>query len=86
MRRTTNGRSITSAAVDPEGGLIAMSETTTLSIGSARDTVYVIRTSDGAEVFRVYLPRYARSQVVFFEGGFFGYSDLAGTHVVTIVP
>jgi hypothetical protein len=84
--RTNNGRSITSAAVDPEGRLIAMSETTTLSIGSARDTVYVIRTSDGAEVFRVYLPRYARSQVVFFEGDLFGYSDLAGTHVMTIVP
>ncbi|HVH25719.1 MAG TPA: hypothetical protein VM818_03130 [Vicinamibacterales bacterium] len=84
--RANNGRSITSAAVDPEGRLIAMSETTTLSIGTARDVVYVIRTSDGADVFRVDLPRYARSQVVFFEGDLFGYSDLAGTHVMTIVP
>jgi hypothetical protein len=86
MRRTNNGRSITAAAVDSQGRLTAISETTTLSIGSARDVVYVIRTSDGADVFRVYLPRYARSQVVFFDGGFFGYSDLAGTHVMAIAP
>ena len=83
-RRTNNGRSITSAAVDPSGSLIAMSETTTLNIGNARDLVSVIRTNDGTEVFRVYLPRYARSQVVFFEGGLFAYSDFAGTHVLKI--
>jgi len=82
--RTHNGRSISSAAVDPSGRFIAMSESTTLSIGDARDVVYVIRTSDGADVFRTYLPRYARSQVVFFEGGLFGYSDLTGTHVLKI--
>jgi hypothetical protein len=27
-------------------------------------------------------PRYARSQVVFFEDGFLGYSDLTGTHLL----
>jgi len=32
----------------------------------------------------MYLPRYARSQVVFFEGRFFGYSDLAATHILKI--
>lgn len=83
-RRTNRGRHITSAAVDPAGRLIAMSESTSLNIGSAPDVVYVFRTSDGAEVFRVYLPRYARSPVVFFEGGLFGYSDLAGTHILKI--
>jgi len=81
MHRTNNGRSITSAAVDPSGSFIGISETTTLSIGDARDVVYVIRTSDGSDVFRRYLPRYARSQVVFFEEGLFAYSDVAGTHV-----
>jgi hypothetical protein len=35
--RTNKGRSITSAAVDPPGTLIAVSETTMLNIGSARD-------------------------------------------------
>jgi hypothetical protein len=84
MHRTNNGRSITSAAVDPPGSFIAISETTTLSIGDARDVVYVIRTSDGSDVFRRYLPRYARSQVVFCEGGLFAYSDLEGTHVLKV--
>ena len=76
------GRSITSAAVDPTGAFIAISETTALSIGSASDVVSVVRTDTGAEVFRKYLPRYARSSVVFFEGGLFGYADLEGTHVL----
>ena len=82
--RTIAGRSVTSAAVDPTGSYIAISETPTLSIGNARDVVYVLRTSDGAVVFRRYLPRYSRSQVVFFEGGFLGYSDFEGTHVLKI--
>ena len=83
-RRANKGRSITSAAVDPSGRFIAISESTTLNIGSARDAVYVFRTSDSTEVFRTYLPRYARSQVVFFAGGLFGYSDLIGTRILVI--
>ena len=82
--RTNAGRSVTSAAVDPTGSYIAISETTTLSIGNARDVVYVLRTGNGAAVFRRYLPRYSRSEVVFFEGGFLGYSDLEGTHILKI--
>ena len=66
------------------GSYIAISETTTLSIGNARDVVYVLRTEDGADVFRRYLPHYSRSQVVFFDGGFMGYSDLEGTHILKI--
>jgi hypothetical protein len=82
--RTNAGRSVTSAAVDPTGSYIAISETTTLSVGNARDVVYVLRTKDGADVLRRYLPRYSRSQVVFFDGGFLGYSDLEGTHILKI--
>jgi hypothetical protein len=82
--RTNTGRSVTSAAVDPTGSYIAISETTTLSIGNAKDVVYVLRTDDGAAAFRRYLPRYSRSQVVFFDGGFLGYSDLEGTHILKI--
>ena len=82
--RTNAGRSVTSAAVDPTSAYIAISETTTLSIGNARDVVYVLRTDDGTTMFRRYLPRYSRSEVVFFEGGFFGYSDLEGTHILKI--
>jgi hypothetical protein len=73
---------VTSAAVDATGSYIAISETPTLSIGNARDVVYVLRTNDATVVFRRYLPRYSRSQVVFFEDGFLGYSDFAGTHVL----
>lgn len=82
--QTNAGRSVTSAAVDPTGSYVAISETTTLSIGNARDVVYVLRTEDGAAVFRRYLPRYSRSGVVFFDGGFLGYSDLEGTHILKI--
>jgi hypothetical protein len=81
---TNKGRSITAAAVDLSGRLIAISESTTLSIGDARDVVYVIRAENGSEVFRAYLSRFARSPVVFFDGGYFGYSDLDGTHVLKI--
>jgi hypothetical protein len=84
--RTNAGRSVTSAAIDPTGSYIAISETTTLSIGNARDVVYVVRTEDGAAVFRRYLPRYSRSQVVFFDGGLLGYSDPDGTHILKIPP
>ena len=83
-RRTNAGRGVTSAAVDPTGAYIAISETTTISLGNARDVVYVLRTDDGADVFRRYLPRYSSSQVVFFDGGFLGYSDFEGTHIVKI--
>jgi hypothetical protein len=82
--RTNLGRSVSAAAVDPTGSYIAVSESTTLSIGSASDVVYVLRTGDGATVFRRYLPRYSRSEVVFFDGGFLGYSDFEGTHILKI--
>jgi len=61
-----------------------VSETTTLNIGSALDVVYVMRVRDGVDVFRHYLPRYARTPAVFFDGGRFGYSDLSGTHVLNV--
>jgi hypothetical protein len=80
------GRGITSVAVDPTGSFIAVSETTALSIGEARDVVYVIRTDTGADVFRRYLPRYARSEVAFLDGGLFAYADLEGTRVLRTRP
>jgi hypothetical protein len=78
------GRSITSAALDPSGRYVAVSATTTLSIGNVRDTVYVLRTDTGEEVFRRYLPTYTRTAVAFLEGGLFAYSDAAGTHILTV--
>jgi hypothetical protein len=78
------GRSITSAALDPAGRYVAVSATTALSIGHARDTVYVLRTDTGAEVYRRYLPTYTRATVAFLDGGFFAYSDAAGTHLLIL--
>ncbi|PWT83330.1 MAG: hypothetical protein C5B57_07005 [Blastocatellia bacterium] len=83
-RRVTKGRSITSATVDPSGRFIAISTTTTLSLGHAPDEMYVIRAQDGTEAFRRYLPRYSRSAVVFFESGLFGYSEGGLTHILTV--
>jgi hypothetical protein len=79
------GRSITSAAMDARGRYVAASTTTALNIGSIRDTVVALRTSDGSEVFRKTLPTYTRSQVAFLGDGYFAYSDVEGTHSRTRV-
>jgi hypothetical protein len=77
--------SITSAAMDARGRYVAASTTTSLSIGSIRDTIVALRTRDGGEVFRRALPTYARSQVAFLGDGYFAYSDVEGTHSRTRV-
>jgi len=76
------GRSVTALAPSPDGRWIAVSVTTTLSIGSAPDAVYVVRAADGTEAFRRYLPRYARAGVAFASHGRFVYSDLDGVNVL----
>jgi hypothetical protein len=77
------GRSITSAALAPGGRYVAFSTTTTLSIGQIRDSVFVVQTDTGTEVFRRYFPTYTRSTVGFVNGSFV-YSDIYGTHVLTM--
>ncbi|MBI3931991.1 MAG: hypothetical protein HY317_01125 [Acidobacteria bacterium] len=57
------GRLITSVAVDPAGAWVAVSASTALNIGAIRDSVVLLRASDGAEVFRRYFPTYHRSAV-----------------------
>ena len=59
------GRSINSAAMTPSGDLVAVSVASALNIGEIGDSIYVLRTSDSAEVFRRYLPRYTRTPVYF---------------------
>jgi hypothetical protein len=49
----------------PSGDLAAVSVATALNIGQIRDSIYVLRLSDGAEIFRRYLPRYTRTPVYF---------------------
>jgi hypothetical protein len=70
------GRSITSLTVDPGGRYIAISATRNLSIGNVPDTMFVIRVSDGADIYRRYLTPYTRSHL-----GFLGPDRLAMTIV-----
>ena len=78
------GSSPTSVAVDPAGRYIAFSTTTSLSIGNTKDTVVVLRTSDGQEVFRRYLAAFNRTGVIFLGHEYFAYSDYGTTHVLRI--
>jgi hypothetical protein len=83
-RRIPKGSGINAATVDPSGRYIAVSTTTTLSIGDVRDSVFVFRTSDGTEVFRRFLSRYSRTNVVFLGHDHFVYSDATRVHVVVV--
>jgi len=82
---TPKGRSITSAAMDARGRYVAASTTTSLGIGTIKDTILALRTIDGSEVFRKALPSYARSQVAFIGDVYFAYSDVEGTRSRTHV-
>src|SRR5262245_1086055 len=64
-REVPLGRSITAVDADPSGSYVAVSTTTALNIGRIRDSVFVLRASDGIEVLRRYLPTYTRSRVAF---------------------
>jgi hypothetical protein len=74
------GRSITAADTDPSGSYVAISTTTALNIGHIRDSVFVLRTSDGVEVFRRYLPTYTRSRVAFLGDSRLAFDDREGEH------
>lgn len=63
------GHRIKSLAVDPDGRYIAMSVETRLSIGSIKSAVFLLRTSDGQEVFRRYHPTRSRIHLAFLGGG-----------------
>jgi hypothetical protein len=78
------GRSINSVAVSPAGDWIAISVATSLNIGNIQDSIYVLRVSDGKEVFRRYLPRYTRTQVLFPAKDLFMYSTDGKTVVLRI--
>jgi len=77
------GYGIQSAAVDPLGRYVAISIDGRLSF-SMPDAVYVLKTSDGSEVFRKSLPQYNRSQVAFLGEEFFAYSDEGGVRVLQL--
>jgi hypothetical protein len=84
-RRIAKGRGITAVAVDPGGTYVAVSTTTNLNIGNIKDAVFVLRASDGQEVWRRTLPRYARASVAFLSERWFAYTDWDGLHATTRV-
>ncbi len=73
------GRSVTAAALAPSGRYVAVSTSTDLNIGSVPDTVLVLRTDTGADVFRKTLPRYTRSHVAFLGDHHVAYTDVDGS-------
>jgi hypothetical protein len=83
--RVLRGRVITAVAVDPSGAYLAISTTTSLNFGHIKDAVYVLRTSDGKEVWRRYLPAYARASLAFLGDELFAYTDWDGVHATVRV-
>ncbi len=64
-REAPKGSGITDLAVSPDGALIAVSTSTKLNIGDIKDSLFVLRTRDGAEVYRRYFRRYTRTRMAF---------------------
>jgi hypothetical protein len=59
------GSGITDLAVSPDGALIAVSTSTKLNIGEVRESLFVLRTRDGAELYRRYFRKYTRPRMAF---------------------
>ena len=74
------GRGITAVEVDPDGAYIAVSETNAIRDNNVQDAVYVLRASDGKEVWHRNLPTYARSSLAFLGDKLFVYTDSDGAH------
>jgi len=65
------GRGIGHVSVSPDGQMIAIGVGLNLSIGSVKDSVYVLRASDGVEIFRRFFPPYTRSRPAFLGNRYF---------------
>lgn len=80
VHEALKGRSITAVKVDPDGTFVAISESNAIRDNSLQDAVYVLRASDGKEVWHRNLPRYVRSSVSFLGEKLFVYTDSDGAH------
>lgn len=69
LHEVLKGRGIRAISPSPDGRLIAISVGPNTRIGSVKDSLYVLRTADGAEVFRHILPPYSRSVPAFLGNG-----------------
>jgi hypothetical protein len=72
------GRSIVSVSLDPGAEFLAISVSDRHNTGQVQDSVYVIRTRDGSEVFRRYLPPLTRSRVQFLGEESLAYTEFDG--------
>lgn len=77
-RVVPKGRGITSLDLDPSGRWIAYSTSAIYNLGGVGDSVIVIATKDGSEVFRHALPGYTRSDVAFVGDGRLAYTWFDG--------
>ena len=59
------GSGIKDLVVSPDGALIAVSTSTSLNIGDVRDSLFVLRTRDGTEVYRRFFRKYTRARMEF---------------------
>jgi hypothetical protein len=80
MHEALRGRSITAVKVDPDGAYVAISETNAIRDNIVKDAVYVLRASDGKEVWHRNLPSYTRSSLAFLGEKLFAYTDSEGAH------
>jgi hypothetical protein len=77
-REIPKGRSITALSVSPDGTLIAVSTSPSVSLGSIADAVFVLKVADGSEVYRRVLPTYSRSNLQFIGNDFLAMYEFAG--------
>jgi hypothetical protein len=70
-RELPRGLGINGVAVDGDGEFVAVTATSGLSIGNQRDEVWLVRTSDGTELFRRYAPKYSRDTAALPGGRYF---------------
>jgi hypothetical protein len=70
-RELPRGLGINGVALDQRGEFVAVTATSGLNIGSQRDEVWLVRTSDGTELFRRYAPKYSRDPVALPTGRYF---------------
>ncbi len=64
-REVPKGSGIKDLAVSPDGELIAVSTSTNLNIGNVRDSLFVLRSRDGVEVYRRFFRKYTRTRMAF---------------------
>jgi hypothetical protein len=79
LHHVARGRVVVSVSLSPDGQLAAASVTDMHKTGHTKDAVCVVRTSDGAEVFRRELPAFSESEVQFLGASLLAYTDFDGS-------